>query len=632
MLADGELIRADDSEYHPNDIGIWKLAGRSLWTADDGTLRSVTGLRFLEFDGNPNAVIIVRNANATLPGAYQVYWDNTAARSDIGLTSGTWTTAQLITGGLTLDTVHYNNKHYALNGVDRNYVVSYDSAGNLQLLLHGMLANVSVPTVALTGAGTGFTLSSNNTVTYWVEERVKVGSTITKRNSADSTTLVVLTGTGILVKPVITRPAVVNSDTTHWALFATATNTPFPVGAEIAEVPIATTTIEDTRTGTDPGLPTGSTYNILSVTIAGVTEDVPMFGPPPIATTGDIAEDCLVLNDIANPSHVRWGFYDTPEAFPSLNLIRFETKENDIVRLIKTLGNITIVGLRDSLWRINTFPQIDDASFQPGRVKTIITDRHGIVGPLAAAPFDWGAGLRLAYVSNYGVHVTDGYSWDDISDDLDWKNTVNVSALSSSFLINKPDLYQLWFFFAPLGSTTVSKFMIFHYHPSHAKASQAGGFRAKLAGPNNLIAMCSAIITVSGQKYLLSGGNPDGNIYIEGIGNSDASGSGGIAFNVITPDIYLAGATHQAGVRELGVHHNACPGQSATVTLTRRRKNNDDQTETRVMALDLRETSTVSLQHSGDCFQLGVSNNDSLGPIRIDFLTYDYEDQGVSKA
>lgn len=129
------------------------------------------------------------------------------------------------------------------------------------LLDSSMLDNTTPPSVSRdAGAGVGFTLSTSSTIRYWIEERVKSGDTVLKRNIAPAASVVTLTGDGTADKPVITRPATVNADTTHWALFATGANGVFPNGAQVSEVAIATTTIEDTRTGNNPAIPSGTLY------------------------------------------------------------------------------------------------------------------------------------------------------------------------------------------------------------------------------------------------------------------------------------------------------------------------------------------------------------------------------------
>lgn len=133
------------------------------------------------------------------------------------------------------------------------------------LLDSTMPDNTTAPSISRdAGSGAGFVLSVGKSIEYWVEERVKDGAgNILKRNFAPLAAVAVLAGDGSTDKPVITRPATVGADTTHWALYGTAA-TPegsggatgrYPNGVQLGEVAIATTTIEDTRTGNNPMLP-----------------------------------------------------------------------------------------------------------------------------------------------------------------------------------------------------------------------------------------------------------------------------------------------------------------------------------------------------------------------------------------
>lgn len=128
-----------------------------------------------------------------------------------------------------------------------------------------MKTNTTPPTVASTGAGVGFVLETGRKIQYWVEERIKSGNRILQRNDTAGPTqtpqLVTLTGTGAVVKPVVSRPAILNPDATHWALYGTPTSgshqsatAAYPYGFLIGEAPIAQAGIEDTRQGINPGI------------------------------------------------------------------------------------------------------------------------------------------------------------------------------------------------------------------------------------------------------------------------------------------------------------------------------------------------------------------------------------------
>lgn len=617
FLGEGELSLATDAMYKPNDPAIWKVPGRSEFnqTAEVGTL---IGVRFLQFDpahGSDGGNLLVASVGTTL---------RTAPAAPVG----TFATAEsgLTAGSSSLDSAHYNNQHVLFDGVNLNRVVSSDGTVSLQ----GMLENTTAPTVSRdAGGGAGFILTTGLEIIYWVEERVKVGSDIIKRNAETGDTIVTLVGDGSTDKPVITRPAVMNSEATHWALYATSTSGVFPVGAEIAEVEIATTTIEDTRTGTDPAFPSGESYELLSVDIAGVTANVAKHGPVPISTTGDILEDSVVMNDMTNRSLVRYTVPDDIHSCPAINFIRFETKEADEVVLIRTMGQIQIIGLRDSIWRLETLPRPEDASFQIERVKALIHDNHGVVGPKAADLFSFGSGMRLAYVSVAGVMATDGYSWDVLSDDLKWNGEVSIAALHRAVLINNPVMYRLELYVPSEQSGFNNIAYYLHYHPSHTKQTSYG-LRCKITGPIHVAAKDACRVSLSGDRIIFTA-NRNGKLYREGAGSTDQSGAGGIQFAVKTGDHYFNQVGGEARVKRWWVHHTAAHGRTATASLTMRNSEEDDVTVSESINISRREPTAAYHNGHAEAFQFGVANDDSDGQVGINGLFIEHDGLGASE-
>lgn len=601
MLQEGELSQAEDVYYKPGDPGVWAIPGRAAFNsvAEDNPIK---GVRYLEFEGATDLIVI---------------HEGTYYRQTPAATSGSFTDLITgLTGGLTLDSVHYNNQHFLLNGVDRNRVVSSDST----TVYHGMLANTQAPTLFRdSGTGTGFTLSSaSKTRIYWVEERVKSGSTVVKRNISSSDLCVTLTGDGSIDKPIIRRPAVINPDATHWALFATATNGTFPNGAEVGEVAIATDTIEDTAIGTDPGLPTGSTYEVVTIEVAGVTQNFPKNGPATIANTGDIFEDSIVINDVSDPSHIVYSVQDSPHAFPSINLIRFETKEADEVKCIKRLGENLLVLLRDSVWRISTLPRPDDSAFETERVKAQVQGALGCVGPMAADSYSSGRGQQLAYVSRYGIVSTDGFSWETLTDDLDWESLVEVSRLNSAVLTYDPRHYVLMFDYTPVGGISNSECMLLHVHPSQIKPNG----KPKITGPLHRAAKCAAIANISGIDEVFTG-NTNGFLYREWTGFSDPSGAGGITPAIETGDLYLGGIGNQVEIRRFWLHHRASANVSAQISLTRHQSGLVSNHTENTISLEREEPTHFYKQARVEGIRVGVSISNPVVATCLNMLVLD---------
>lgn len=600
-LAPGELSLADNTYYKTSDPVLYKAKGRTTFNSA-AEVSAILGVRALQFDGTA--------------GFFVGLVGSTYRKATIGATG---TFSDLVTGlsgtAISLDSVHYNNEHTLLNGVDRNRVVRSDGT----TILHGMLAATTAPTVLLTGVGTGFTLGAGNTIIYWVEERYKEGTTIVKRHASASAQTVTLTGTGALVKPVVSRPAIVNSDATHWALFASGANGAFPVGGEIAEVVIATASIEDTRTGTNPTL-TGTTYETVTTTDQfSVSQAIARNGPPPIAASGDIMEGSLVLPSITDKSVLQFSITNKPHQFPSNYVISFETKEEDEIVGFRFVGSVGVVLLRDSAWIVNTLPKPDDAQFSTDRVKKQIDGAFGCVGPKAFDLFSFGDGVLLAYVAPEGLVWTDGRAWSVISDDLDFQNLIEPAALHKAVLVNDRDNYTLKLLYTPVGGSANTKQILLHYHPSHMKypGDERGPqqSRAKVTGPNDAPAN-DACIAYLNRKHALFSANADGKLYQENNGFSAASGESPV-MRVLGRDEYLAGIGGEAHVRSVLVHHPAAVGQTAVVTMVQLVHGQAPSSSATTIPLDFREATPTFSQAMADALQFGFEATSTTAEIGL---------------
>jgi hypothetical protein len=105
-----------------------------------------------------------------------------------------------------------------------------------------------------------------------------------------------------------------------------------------------------------------------------------------------------------------------PEAFPTLYYLPIETPNNDRITYIGMVNNVCLVGLNNSIVRLNYLPSEDDASFTRTRIYDFISRDLGILSPRAACTFLSPEGRELmACVTQDGLYVTDGFSfmkWD----------------------------------------------------------------------------------------------------------------------------------------------------------------------------------------------------------------------------
>ena len=304
--------------------------------------------------------------------------------------------------------------------------------------------------------------------------------------------------------------------------------------------------------------------------------DTANFTIPP-ASTGDIFKGSLVLNDTSNPSLIRYSIPNAPESFPKPYFLKFNSKKKDIITFIRKVGQILIVGMRDSIKRVNYLPTELDIEFQQGIAHEDVVTDHGIVGPLAATLFDLSnSGVVLAYASYNGWYFTDGITARPLNLDIKLQDLVKSTALGTSVFRVYPREKWLVFFYCPNGATHTknTRAIIFHYASDKIKE---GGF-LPATGPLSISARSAAEAHIAGLPYLLTGHQTDGKVYVEDSGDTQAASyqvhndsdslvSAPIVPLIRTRKIFASGYARDTAVQRIYILHHAT-GTSYTVSST----------------------------------------------------------------
>lgn len=191
-------------------------------------------------------------------------------------------------------------------------------------------------------------------------------------------------------------------------------------------------------------------YPTVVYTFGDTTVEVGKNGPPPISNTGDVYMDSLVVNSINEPKLIRYSYPGNPDAFPDSYYLGFQTKDNDRVTLIRRVNNTLVVGLQNSIWRVNYLPSERDASFDRGVATEPISKQYGPVNPMCACTFSVDGGPeRIAFVSQKGIHTTDGYHFSTQTTNQDWRAILDISGNTSTpiALINDFENQELLFYY-----------------------------------------------------------------------------------------------------------------------------------------------------------------------------------------
>jgi hypothetical protein len=477
------------------EVGVGRLTAATTQTRvsqvvfqveyDDGLLADIWGLKATPFeqDFTDETIVLVASSDTQW-----FYTDNGAA----------WVSFRTgLTADKRIEAIHYNNQYYLANGADTQVVLKSTYA----TIPHGMTTlqhNSTVNPLSITPVA-GVFRDVAGVYGYWITEYDSVndlegaaifngsfgsyipGGTITTPASEAMRITINYGAAGYLTK--------LNPNADYWRVYRVLSangdiEVPFPIGGE--RVPsysagsggtrFTQVTIPITPGPTvvyDQGDLLGVAYNFVSISIDGANSlGFSIDEEPPVFSTGDIYEDCLVVNDIANDSIIRYSFPGKPHSFPSVYFLGFETKQADTVSLIRTVGDVLVVGLKGQVWRVNYLPNETDAEFARGRCKELLSANGGIPGPDCGAIFTMDDGTpRLAYVAYDGLYMTDGMRISALTYDLDWSATVNMGQLHKAVLVNNQALQCLFLYYIANGSaaTAPDRLCIFSYHPLHLK-------------------------------------------------------------------------------------------------------------------------------------------------------------------
>lgn len=622
LLAAGELAKAEDCYYKPGDPALWVAPGRETYNTTPTSV-AIKGIRYLSFQTRKD-LLVVHVGDGYL--------------ADEATDTGTF--GPLVCGleceGDQLESVQFNTDHLLMNGCARTRVIRDDLPGptaqaNLKL---GMLAATDAPTVANTGGGIGITLTALQNIYYWVEERFKEGSTIVKRSASDPTTVVKLAGPQTAFKPEVTRPAVKNSDATHWALFATSAVGNFPVGAEIGEATISTTKIADTRTGGSASnpiqIPSGPLYETIAILERGISLQAARNGEPPISSIATIHQDRVVANDVANPSHVRFTWAGEIHKWPAFNLVFFP---GDIVRGIRSMAQHVVILTRDGAWRMDYLPSPEDASFRTDELKARIPGAPGVVNSFAHVLFNTGNEYWVAYVSPSGLIITNGVIASVLTEDLDWPGMVELSRLSQSRIVNNKVEWRLEISYPSLGNTTEpnDKVLFAHYHPSHLKPGSGGGLRTAITGPIDRPARDWAEAVLN-EEVPVTVSTKGQTAYINWRGVTDPVTLRNIRLDARTGRQYAAGIGNQSRVRRVWIHHNESQaGISLLGRIISHNEGQDDSEQTWTVESARNEANNEFVDALAEAFTLGVQVEAPAEPVRINYLAITGDESGEAK-
>jgi len=411
----------------------------------------------------------------------------------------------------------------------------------------------------------------------------------------------------------ITRGAIRNDDTTHWLVYRTKDGGSIPQDlGQIGSVPIADSTFidtfaEDTYTETPtPLVPLLRT--LLQQDSASTTPLYFAFNSPPRRFARIRAyEGSLVGLSADNTRALFYSAAGFPDAWPEINVIdSFPFEEHDELVDCMGLGTLLIIAAKGTMMRLTSLPRVVNSVRDTSRVEQI-RGAPGCVGRYGMTFYAVSGAPRVAWISPYGVYVTNGDEYSRISDDIDW-NVFDGLDKSRWALQWDPDRLCL---IMQTEDTGDDRSYFIHLSPEHRKDNG----NPKWTGPHYGDYRCYASGQVASTRRLYAGHSTNGSVYAldrGGLDSSFAYGGGAddtLALDILSGKIYGDGTNFTA--LDAFLYHTDFGGNDeATVTYA---VGNDsevggDFTLSTAVSLSGHKSNQFDVSQSGQWAQVGVKH------------------------
>jgi len=316
----------------------------------------------------------------------------------------------------------------------------------------------------------------------------------------------------------VTLPtAAKNSNSTRWEIFRTSDGGTAPDDLGLVDwVDIAETTYLDDFKGFAVTESPSPKYPMLDITVDNGTLRVDQDQPPPLLDKIMSFKNSLIG---IKGRAVSYALSGLPESWPEVyNISSFNLEEHDNLFTGVDLGEVFILGGDAAVLRISSLPRVSLGNFGFTKPEKI-PNAPGAVGPDAMAAFSISGEPAAAWISHYGVHITNGFNLRRVSDAFDWGAFEGFDK-SGWVLHYDPDRFVLVMAYSTVSGGENNRTAFLHVHPDHLVDSTpklTWGHYGSISG--------MASVQVGNQRRTYSGHSTNGKVYLEDVGGVDASNS-----------------------------------------------------------------------------------------------------------
>lgn len=410
--------------------------------------------------------------------------------------------------------------------------------------------------------------------------------------------LIQLTSQGQVV---VTRGNIVNPAATHWLVYRVGDGVPKTydnLGLVSGKIKISDTTWTDTL---EVAVTEQATPIVPLVTVGDQLyfRDSPPL--PFISMTSWKGSICGI--SLGSPRSWYYSQAGRPDSFPTIYRVEsFPLDENDGLVGQMAVGETMVLLCGGAVLALDDIPRVTDGQFNAVDARPL-KGHPGCVGVYSYATYSVAGEPRGAWVSPYGVYVTNGAICACISTDLAWEREVNVPYLSSSVLKWDAKNLILWFEFDLDGDGKNDREMPFHMAQAHAKGEEMH----KLGQPTAKASSCMATALVASAYFRYSGDPAVGKVYVEESGTVDAATGSEVVMTVKSAQL-SHDKVDLAVVKATLAHSDFGSGQTGTLIVTAYRDvSNSESSRSQSIRLDGNRGTTAGVGRAGELIDVEVS-------------------------
>jgi len=314
-----------------------------------------------------------------------------------------------------------------------------------------------------------------------------------------------------------------NATTTHWRVYRTNDGGGLPQDLGlVGEVPVSQQNFVDTFEVYNKDAKPKPVYRLLRLLIQQDSGAVsPLFFPfdtPPRRFAKIRSYDgSLVGFSDDEPRRLFFSAGGFPESFPEINVIKnFVFEGHDRLLDGVELGQLFIVGAQGAMFRLAGLPRVVGNIARNSNDGEKIKAAPGCVGRDAMAAFSVSGAPAVAWISQVGIHVTDGSRVAPMSSSINWKP---YDGRDKSGWILHWDGNRQVLVFQPDG-----EYWLLHVHPDHQqRVDETDREEPKWTGPHPGTYTGLASGEVGDTHRIYAGHKSDGKIYVLNHGTSDES-------------------------------------------------------------------------------------------------------------